>query len=388
MKKFIRVCMITALVLILLGGSICAIGAVSGGFRLLRDASNYDTAGVRYWAEVASYGARHGWKEGWYNDWKEEWSDAWEDAGEEWADTWNDIGEEWEYAWEDAHEEWEDVHEEYEHAHEAYEHAIEDWDEEWADDYGDEDDLWFPADGEYYTLSLAGYVNTSLTSKEVSNLAIDAGGTALYIRQSEDENFGLEKEGVGRYRYYERNGTLYIEGKRKNLNGALLEESKEHIILYVPEGMQFKNVSIDVGAGVAELGTLRADNVELEIGAGRMTADRITGRSIAADVGAGEMKLKDIAAQELELSVEVGKAEVKGNITSKLDIECGVGAVGIALAQSEKNFNYEVECGVGSIRIGEKSYTALSEEKIINNKAAGICTLDCSMGNIRMSFGQ
>ncbi len=35
MKKFTKICLITSVVLVLLGGTICILGAISGGWRMI-----------------------------------------------------------------------------------------------------------------------------------------------------------------------------------------------------------------------------------------------------------------------------------------------------------------------------------------------------------------
>lgn len=382
MKKFTKVCLITALVLILAGGSLCLVGVVTGGFRLLTE-SRYDGSGYgRFWARMSDglvYGARHGWEEGWYDEWRENREDVKirEDVKEDWDDAVDGIAEEWEDAAKDASENLNDV------MHDMGNHWEDDWDDDWNEDW----DHWehhedHPA-GDYLTISETGYIDTELTGSEITDLVIDLGGAGLYLRPSKNGGFGLEKSGSGQYRYCEENGVLYIQGiKGKHYNSA-----GPKLYVYIPEEMDFRSASVYVGGGKAELGELSAQELKLAVGAGKVTADRISGREASVDIGAGEARLDGLSVEKLEMNVGVGSAEVSGSVTGKLDIECGMGGVTATLSQKEEDFNYELESSAGNIVIGSKSYTAAAGKKYIDNGAWGESSLECAMGSIQLKFG-
>lgn len=302
MKKFTKICLITSLVLIIIGGIISVIGASAGGWQMMRELRS---------------------DEGW----------------------WHVV----------------------DRVTEAY---------DWRHPDSRRDDWKAYGEGEYEDTGIAG--------EAVRKLDIDIGGAALYIVESGDNNFGIKKEGRYKYECYVDKGELHLEN---DSNGHRLNmPDNERIWLYVPAGMTFDSISISVGAGLAEIGELRADEIELVAGAGVMVSDRIVCRSLAAETGAGKVTLNGIEARDMTLNVGAGYAYAQGSVSGDLDVECGVGAAELALAQTFEAYNYKVECAAGAVIIGDKSYSAFVDDKYIDNKALSECSLECSMGSIKIDF--
>ena len=71
-----------------------------------------------------------------------------------------------------------------------------------------------------------------------------------------------------------------------------------------------------------------------------------------------------------------------------MEADCGVGEIDINLKGQEEDYDYEVSCGVGDVKIGSHSYSALGNDKNIDNNADNTITLDCGVGQIRVMFQQ
>lgn len=361
MKKFTKICLITALIFMITGGAVCAVGAVTGGFRLLNE--NWYTIDGAYgghWARLAdgvSYGIDHRWEEGWYDDWREDWGEDWD---EDWDD---DIEKTLDDAWDRT------------------------LDEVW-DDY-DEHNTDYEQDGSQHSstgidksVSNEGYEDLGLTSAEISNLDIAIGGAEFYVKQSETDTFGIEKEGTGTVDLYQNGSTLYIEGvKHRAVNG---ENTK--LYLYIPKDKVFQTMDLAIGGGVAKLGDIRADEVDMEIGGGILSADSITGHIVSVDAGAGDVNLNGVVTDELDVGIGSGKADIRADVTYEISLECGVGKANLSLAGSEQDYNYSVECVAGSIQVGSHNFSAIAGEKYVDNKAAGNCSLECGLGSITVGF--
>ena len=85
MKKFTKICLLTALILILVGGTVCVVGGISGGWRMVKEMENDER-----WKGLAEQYGEGFWSNGRYFEWDEiseeldEWDEeveAWEDAG-------------------------------------------------------------------------------------------------------------------------------------------------------------------------------------------------------------------------------------------------------------------------------------------------------------------
>lgn len=311
MNKFTKICLITALILILVGGTICTIGTVSGGWKQV-DKIGQDSS----WGKML-YGVSHAYTGNRDND-TEDW--GFDDAGN------------WDYS------------------------------------------------GKGITVG-SDYDQIEAGESGIKEMYIAVGGAALYIKEAQDGNFGIRKDGVGIYEYYEEDGVLHLTGDYKRY-----VKDGEKIYLYIPEGTQFEKVTIAEGAGMADLGELNADEIELQIGAGMAVSDKINCRSLKMDIGAGKVTLEGVKAQELDMNVGVGHAYIAADITQEINVACGLGAVELVLSGSEKDYNYKASCEAGSIKIGSRVYGALTGDTFVDNDAGKDCSLECAMGNIKLSF--
>ena len=172
MKRFTKICLITSLILILVGSSICAIGAFAGGWRLVNSMGNKGP----WWNVVDRVAYAYNWNHI-YDD-----------------DDWNNWIE---------------------------------WDS-W-----EEKDIEITRDGKFYQHHVAGkdYTETGIAQADVSEIQIDIGGAALYIYESEHDTFGIKKDGAGKYECYVSDGRIYVEGNKKNY----VRTNNETVYLYIPK---------------------------------------------------------------------------------------------------------------------------------------------------------
>lgn len=353
MKKFTKVCLITSLLLIIIGGTLCAVGAAAGGWRLARELGTNNSLVWFAWEIPGNYGWRH-----WF-DWDD--LDDWDNL-----DDWDDL---------------EDIKE----ANDLKIHS------------GSGHEM--PAGGEVHHETAAGtdvnisggnisqtYEDTGVRAADVKNLQIEIGGAALYLYESEDDCFRIKTEGKGTYRSYEKNGTFHLEGNldKKWVRNGISNEEKVYLCL--PKGIVFHEADIEIGAGWAEIDVLSADEISLSAGAGGINVKELTCTELEIDTGAGEVALYGVTAQQMDVENGLGNTYVQGIVSRKIDIECGMGNTDLVLTGSETDFNYDIECAMGSIDIGDRSYGALAESIYTNNKAPGECSVECSMGTVSISF--
>lgn len=337
MKKITKICLITSLILILVGGSICTIGAFAGGWRLINEVGS-----ERAWWRVVDRMA-----------YAYDWDHIYD--GEDW-DEWYD----WD-AWEET-----DIE------------ITREISEEINDELND-----FAKGSSHKNIAVGNdYTETGISRNDVTELQVDIGGAALYIMEAEGDTFGMAKEGVRKYDCYQSQGRLYLESKGKHHMNA----KDEKVFLYIPKDIKFNYMNLMVGGGLIESASLTADEIDLSVGAGLISVDQLESRDLSVEVGAGKVTLKAVSAEEMDLNVGVGHAYVEGNITQEIDVECGMGAVELKLDGEESDFNYDLECSAGSINVGNRSYGALATETYINNSALKDCSLQCAMGAVKVSF--
>ncbi|MDD3339867.1 MAG: hypothetical protein PHS82_13550 [Lachnospiraceae bacterium] len=160
---------------------------------------------------------------------------------------------------------------------------------------------------------------------DIKNLDLQIGTGTLTIREAEDDQFTLDTTNSLLTDVKTSGSTLKVDCASSGRN------TSAGIVLYVPSGIEFREVKIDVGAGKAECSTpLQAREFDLEVGAGQ------------------------------------------------LDME---------LAGAQEDYNYDVDCAIGQIKIGESSYSGLGVEKEITNKHADAdVNAECAAGQIIISF--
>lgn len=368
MRKFTKVCLITSLFLIIIGGTLCALGAAAGGWRLARELGTNNSLVWFAWEIPGKYGWWH-----WYD---------WEDL-DDWNDL-DDLDDLTEVKGANAVQ----LHSGSGHEASAVENLHHESNVGSGVDISRESEAGGNASGgnESGVSTNRNYEDTGVRAADVKNLQIEIGGTALYLRESEDDWFGIRTEGKGTYRSYERDGTFYLEGNldKRWLKNGIGEDEK--VYLYLPRGVVFHEAEITIGAGLMEIDVLSADEIDLMVGAGKITAEKLTCTDLDLETGAGETVLNDVTVQKLDIENGLGNTFVKGRVSYKIDAECGMGNVQLELAGSEKDFNYDIECAVGSIQIGSMSYHSLAEDVYVNNRAAGECSVDCSMGTVSIAF--
>lgn len=160
--------------------------------------------------------------------------------------------------------------------------------------------------------------NVDQITETCHKLDVEFGGGVLEIKYADVDAIEVSMLDVDDYKCYVREGELHVQGGlRKGI-----ENTEGRIMITIPNGYQF-------------------DEAELEVGA--------------------------------------GKATVTGLLVRELDIEVGAGAMELQLPGSETDYNYELECGVGEIHVGSEKYSGIGFEKETRNPGA-MKTFDVHVG--------
>ena len=222
-------------------------------------------------------------------------------------------------------------------------------------------------------------------SQSITDLQVQAGGCVMKIQVSEDNCFRVEADGMRKFQGYVEGGTMEIRGTSKvssnsegNLGGS--------ICLYVPEGYYFENTSLDLGAGSLSVEELQTGALEVNVGAGKMTFEKLEADQAELDCGAGQMTVGELSSRVAEVSVGMGSVRLNGDVTERLDGECSMGELKLTLAGTQTDFNYDLSCGMGELKVGDDSYNGLAQEKQINNNASKNMELECAMGSVVVEF--
>lgn len=174
-------------------------------------------------------------------------------------------------------------------------------------------------------------------------------------------------------------GVLKIKYKRiftANASKALIE-------MTVPADLVFGELSVVTGAGKLSIESLKAENMSLDTGAGMAEINGLTAeKSCDIDTGAGKVTVTDADLRDLDLDIGAGKFEFSGRLSGDCDLDMGVGASDITLFGSKADYTFDVDKGIGSVNIDG---TDVSDGEKIGD---GDCRVDISggIGSVTVKF--
>lgn len=344
MKKFTKVCLISALILLLVGSAFCAIFGALGGYEQL------DQSGERIY-DLGFNGLKFGY-----------------DGNRFGFGYWNDDDED-------------------------------EWDEEW-DTEMESLKVLDVTHEKVKTEYTASDVNDILIGIGGNCLVIEESDDEyIWIKNNSSEKtvkYGMDD---GRFELRTR--------KKVNIVNVEIgtNSEKEKIHLYLPKEMQLESLDIELGGGTISSIALEADDMVIELGAGNLTLDGLTAETMdvtigagkadidkleakkaTLEVGAGTLKMDDFTVGEITLEVGMGNLNADGSITENANIECGMGNITLDLQGKESDFNYNVECAMGNVRIGETKLNNLAAERSVDNGSSRYLDVDCAMGNVTIDF--
>lgn len=207
----------------------------------------------------------------------------------------------------------------------------------------------------------------------VCKLVIKKGDTLKVDASEVSEEFKCSAEG----------NKLKIEDKnlhRNFFNQA--EDMKAEVIIYVPENMNFDEVTIETGVNETKIEYLKANKVNLEMGVGRYQIDSLSAKYAKIEAGAGEANISDSDIEELKLNGGIGKLAFTGKITKTADIECGVGRLEVNLIGSSADYKVKTETGLGNFKVDGKN---VSDHQTIGNGDVTV-KVDAGVGETVVNF--
>lgn len=233
---------------------------------------------------------------------------------------------------------------------------------------------------------LKGSVEKFSLGSGIRELDFEIGAYSFTTEKSPDDNFYLEAEYAGKLQSYVEDGTLYIRStatvkKWNELNGC-------RVVLYVPEGVYFDDADIEVGAGRLEFDGLQARKVSLSVGAGQVSLDELLTDSLEADLGLGQIELSNAVMGALDAEIGMGEFVADGILNGNADVECSMGNVSLTLKGSLRDFNYELSKALGNVTLGGSSSSGFASEKYLDNDADKTISVDCAVGNVTIQFSK
>lgn len=340
MKKFTKGCLLTALVIFVIGCVICGVCGLLGGFKQLENIS--ETTGIPFRYYRGNDGSvQFGFFD---DDWEEYSQEVWEtmEANEDVSQTQLDLTA--------------DTLRNLEAEIGACGLFVQE---------SEDDHVWIAVEG-----------NTQVVHYSIEN------GNTLVIDTSYDPVF--------RWFDWRENGNKAVVYLSLPQGAALDEVDLEFGAGEINiAGLQAKSIDIEFGAGICNVEALKADSVSLSVGAGQANIGALTAGETDLDVGAGELVVRDVdVTGSMDLDIGMGNAEIYGTITGDLDADCSMGNLTMQLTGSEEEHSYNVDCAMGSVTIGSHTYAAIGDSVEWGSQNRSLFDVDCSMGNVTIVFDE
>lgn len=250
-----------------------------------------------------------------------------------------------------------------------------------------------------------------LTADTLRSIEIDVEDCNVLIQESADEYVWFLVDGnVSKPRYTIENeggkSRLCIENEVKHHIGHWRDGANDTVYLWLPKGcaleecditmgagymgsvfLQAKQMKVDLGAGLVETDGFEGEQISILVGAGELLADRITAGKADFEIGAGHLRIDELAVSgETDVEVSMGAAEIAGTLSGDLDMECDMGEIVMRLTGSEDDHSYDVECGMGNVAVGSYSHGGIATEKSWNTGTGSEFDINCNMGNVTVTF--
>ena len=207
----------------------------------------------------------------------------------------------------------------------------------------------------------------------VCKLVIKKGDTLKVDASEVSEKFKCNTEG----------NKLKIEDKNFHRNFFNhIEDIKSEVTIYVPENMNFDEVTIETGVNETNIEYLKANKVNLEMGVGRYQIDSLSAKYAKIEAGAGEANINNSDIKELKLDGGIGKLSFTGKITQTADIECGVGRLDINLIGSLADYKIKPETGLGKFKVDGQN---VGNQQTIGNGDVTV-KVDAGVGETVVNF--
>lgn len=222
-----------------------------------------------------------------------------------------------------------------------------------------------------------GETRTYAVNNTVDRLDMEIGAAALEIVNG--DHFIVQSN----HKYLtvtEENGTLNISEKKHTFGVSTKEIS---VILTVPEGFVFDEVSMETGAGKVSIDTLSAKTLTMDLGAGETTIGTLNAQTRSKiNTGAGKLTIQGGELHDLSMDHGVGKLELKGLLTGDCDVEFGIGDADLTLLGNREDYQIHMEKGLGNATVDG---TAMGDDSIYGHGENRI-EVDGGIGSVQIQF--
>ncbi len=179
-----------------------------------------------------------------------------------------------------------------------------------------------------------------------------------------------------------QNNTLKIKDENVPKHFFNTGNIKSEVIIYMPEDIQWENMTIETGINETEIEFLRADNLKIQMGVGRCQIDSIFAKDVKIEAGAGETIINNGQIERLKLEGGMGRFIFTSYIEKDAKIDCGVGKMELNLIGLPTDYKIEAESGLGNFLVDNQKITG--SQKLGDGKAT--IDIDAGVGETVVNF--
>ena len=178
------------------------------------------------------------------------------------------------------------------------------------------------------------------------------------------------------------NGTLKINEEKVPFAATAKDIT---VVLTVPRDFTFTEAVIQTGAGTLQVDALQADKLSLELGAGETEIGTLRAQTRSdINTGAGKLTIRDGVLHNLSMEVGVGKMVFTGQLTGSCEVEFGIGDAELTLVGSSADYRISLDKGLGE---------AIIDGNVLKNDStfgtgSNQVDIESGIGSIRIDFSE
>lgn len=233
-------------------------------------------------------------------------------------------------------------------------------------------------------------------NQNIIGLDLDIEAGTLVIQYSEDNKCRVIVEnGRKGLRCEVKNGILVIE--ENDSIHTLLDwkgDKEPYIVVNLPakvvEEELLQNIQISVGAGNVVAKSLVAKSVQVDVDAGAVACEGLWVRGRCdIDVDAGSVTIEKGHVEDgLQIDIDAGQVSYGGYLQCDWQVEVDAGSVTMDLDGSLMDHNYQIQYDLGQVQVGDEVYDGLSNTVNLKHGASHHAQIQCSMGQVNVSFSK
>lgn len=229
---------------------------------------------------------------------------------------------------------------------------------------------------------LKGDVKKYSVGGNVKELDIEVGGCSLITKSSGDDSFYVEAQNIGKFQCFVEGDTLYVKSitssrrwnQLKNSritlyvpDGCSFEEADIELGAGVLEfeELSAKQASLVVGAGQIKISRAKVHELEVNVGLGQIVLQDMDVAELEAEIGMGELEARGAITEKADISCSMGNVEMTIDGREEdfnYDLQGGMGNMdvggmkhsGLGFERSTNNGaakKMTLECSMGNVSV-------------------------------------